>query len=120
VARRPPHSRPRGLSPLFFPLVVGHGSELRQVGVFVGCFGFGRERGRGVDAGEHNPSSPASARLGEEEEPTVTFQTALFWASSLLLFLTIDETTLFCLKHVVSFKRKWRQNVSISESVLNL
>jgi hypothetical protein len=27
----------------------------------------------------------------------------------LVFFLTVDETASFCPKHVVSFKRKWRQ-----------
>ena len=62
---RPPHGRLRGSSPLFFSLVVGHRLEFRQVGVFVGFLGFRKGRGRGADAGEHNSSSPISARLGE-------------------------------------------------------
>jgi len=45
--------------------VVGHRLEFRQVGVFVGFLGFRKGRGRGADAGEHNSSSPISARLGE-------------------------------------------------------
>jgi hypothetical protein len=36
-----------------------------------------------------------------------------------LLFLTVHETVSFCTKHVVSFKRKWRQNMSHFNQVLN-
>jgi hypothetical protein len=33
---QPPHGRPQSLFPPYFCLVVGHGSEFRQVGGFVG------------------------------------------------------------------------------------
>jgi hypothetical protein len=32
----------------------------------------------------------------------------------------VNETVLFCPKSVISFKRKWHQNMLISKSVLNL
>jgi len=51
---------------------------------------------------------------------TAPFKTAPFASFSLSLFLTVHETAPFCPKRAVSFKRKWRQNASISNQSFNL
>jgi hypothetical protein len=37
-----------------------------------------------------------------------------------IFFFIVYETVSFCIKRVISFKRKWRQNMSHSKSILNL
>jgi len=111
--RQPPQGCPRGSSPLFFRLVVGHGSEFKQMmGLLSASFWvFFLERRKGADAGEDNSSSPASACAGEEEDPqchSKRHHLGLFFFFS-FFFETVDETASFHPKHVVSFKRKWRK-----------
>jgi hypothetical protein len=71
-----------------------------------------RGRGRGTDEGEHMLFLSLRRASRGRRRPTVSFKTTPFWAFSLsfFFFLTVDETTSFFPKHVVSFKRKWRQD----------
>jgi hypothetical protein len=63
-----------------------------------------REGKNGV-AGEHNSLFfPCSLRVQGRRRLMVPFKTAPF--ASFSFFLTVHETTPFCPKHVVSFKRK--------------
>jgi len=59
-----------GLSPLFFHLVVGHGSEFRQVGLFIGFVWVLREReGEEQMQGSICFFFPCVAHPGEDEDP---------------------------------------------------
>jgi hypothetical protein len=69
--------------------------------------GFGRESER-ENAGDKNFFFPCLYAFRGRRKLIVPFKTKPFWAFP-FLFLTVDETTLFWTKHVVSFKRKWRK-----------
>jgi hypothetical protein len=103
------------LSSLFFHLVLGHGSEFRQMGGFIGFFWVlgerERERERNRWRGTYAFSFLASRIQGKKKTHSVVQNdTILGFFSFFFLFLTVDETTSFFPKHVVSFKRKWRQD----------
>jgi len=74
-----PKNRQRGTSPLFFShTVVGHGSELRQVGAFGRrLFEFSRRKGERKAGDKKSSSSPARASRGRRR-PTMPFKTAPF------------------------------------------
>jgi hypothetical protein len=65
-------------------------------------------------------SSPVLCACRGRRRLTAPFKTAPFASFSLSLFLTVHETASFCPKRAVSFKRKWRQNASISNQSFNL
>jgi hypothetical protein len=70
-------------------------------------------------AGRKISSSLASACPGEEEAQCRSKQHC-FVVFYFYYFLTVHETTPFCLKHAVSFKMKRPQNMLMSKSVHNL
>jgi hypothetical protein len=81
--------------------------------------GLGKLGGRMALQGRKTSSSPASACPGEEEAQCRSKQ-HYFVLFYFYYFLTVHETTPFCLKHVVSFKMKRPQNMLMSKSVHNL
>jgi hypothetical protein len=76
------------------------------VGVFVGVFlGLSEKKKEVKSRGTKASSSPASRVQGKKKTHSA-IQNDTVWGFSLLFFF---ETASFYPKHVVSFKRKWRQ-----------
>jgi len=73
--------------------------------------------GEGAVLQGRETSSPASACLGEEEDPWCRLKRHRF---GFFFFMNSTWNNVFLPKHVISFKRKWRQNVSIPNQSFNL
>jgi len=65
--------------------------------------------------GEEKSSSPTFVCLQEEDDKQCHQNNTVC-----IFFFIVYETVSFCIKRVISFKRKWRQNMSHSKSILNL
>jgi len=82
-------NRPRGTSPLS-PPVVGHESQLRQMGVFVGVFlMFSEKEGEEKSRGENSSSSSASRVQGKKKTHSAV-QNGTVWGFSLSLSLSLS------------------------------
>jgi len=80
----------------------------------IGCISLlASRRVRVALQGRETSSSPASAYIGEEEDPQCHSKRHRI-GFCLLLFLWIVHEMLFWPKRAISFKRKWRQNVNFS------
>jgi len=115
-------NRPRGTSPLS-PPVVGHESQLRQMGVFVGVFlMFSEKEGEEKSRGENSSSSSASRVQGKKKTHSAV-QNGTVWGFSLSLSLSLLKQWMkqrrFTQYTPFHLKGNDAKNVSESKSVLN-